>query len=100
MIGGMAGGKRRKFFRLLAFSFLGLLLALAVMPLWLPWVLKPVVKRFGASYSGYERDGYSRFRVSGVTFTNQHAHVHAERVGAFVPTVWLWRMMVSARSEP
>src|SRR5688572_22378471 len=99
-ISGMAPGKRRKTLRFLAFIFLGLLLLLIALPLWFPWVLKPAAKTFGAGYASYEREGYARFRLSGVTFTNEAAIVHAGNVAAFVPTAWLWRMVSSSKSEP
>jgi translocation and assembly module TamB len=99
-ISAMASGKRRKILRVLGFLFVALLIFLAAMPLWFPWVLKPVAKKLGAGYSAYEREGYTRFHLRSVTFTNDAAVIHAETMTALVPTAWLWRMVSSSKPGP
>jgi translocation and assembly module TamB len=94
----MAVGKRRskKFWALLSVvSFL--VLGIAALPLWFPWALRPIAKRFGATYDHYQRLGYTQFQLTGVSVTTGPAHVEAGRVKAFVPTVWLWKHLTGER---
>jgi len=69
------------------------------LPLWWPWVLAPVAHRQGAQYARYERVGYSRFALTGLTFTNETVRFKAERIEAPVPTVWLWRTLEPRRFQ-
>ena len=96
----MAGRKlRTKIFLALLSVVLVLVLVIAAMPLWFPWVLPPIAKRFGASYTGYRRVGYQQFELSGFTLTNGPTHVDASQARGFIPTVWLWKHFTGARDE-
>lgn len=70
------------------------------LPLWFPLFLKPVAGRFGANFNSYERRGYQRFQLHGMTYTNGVVQFHADKVEALVPNVWLWRILVSKSSSP
>lgn len=96
----MAFWKRRRIFWVLLIAALGVLVAVAAMPLWFTWILRPVAKRLGASYGRYEREGYQRFRLTDVAFTNRSGHFEAKQVEAFLPTIWLWRCLDGQKSEP
>ena len=97
----MAVRKRRsKIFRVLLSVVLLLVLVVAALPLWFPWALRPIAKRYGATYANYQRVGYQRFQLSGFALTNRATQVQADRVTAFVPTVWLWRHLVGMKNEP
>jgi translocation and assembly module TamB len=74
-------------------------LVIAALPLWFPWALRPVAKRFGATYAHYQRLGYSQFQLTDVSVTNGPAHVEAGKVKAFVPTVWFWKHLIGARGR-
>jgi hypothetical protein len=82
--------------RLLRFLF-GILLILVLLvvsvPLWFPWVLRPTAKRFGATFQGYERAGYSGFQVNGAVYTNRNVRVQAGRL-AVAP----WRRYAEAEN--
>src|ERR1700742_1036470 len=82
---------RAKILRVLLSVVLLLALAVAALPLWFPWVLRPIAKRFGATYAHYQRLGYNRFQISDFALTNGTTEVTASDVKAFVPTVWLWK---------
>lgn len=90
---------RTKIFLVLLSVVLLSVLALAALPLWFPWALGPVAKRFGASYADYRRVGYQRFELSNFGLTNGTTQVHAEQVRAFVPTAWLWRHFSGEKNE-
>ena len=70
------------------------------LPLWLPWVLEPLARSAGARYARYERQGYRRFSLHDLTFTNQTVRLHAQQVEGLVPTVWLWRCLTKNHAEP
>jgi translocation and assembly module TamB len=77
----------------------GLVVLWLALPLWFPWVLRPVARRSGAYYSGYERLGYGRFLLHDLTFTNRAVRFHADRVEAYIPSSWLWHLRASHRLE-
>ena len=76
-----------------------LVLAVAALPLWFPWALRPIAKRYGATYAHYQRIGYARFELTDFALTNGATRVTANDVKAFVPTVWLWRHFNGGRNE-
>jgi translocation and assembly module TamB len=90
---------RSKIFLVLLAVVLFLVLVIAALPLWFPWALRPVAKRYGATYAHYQRLGYSQFQLTGVSVTNGSAHVESGSVKAFVPTVWLWKHLTGARDR-
>lgn len=94
----MAVRKLKK--RIVGVSVVSLLaLLVAALPLWFPWALRPLAKRYGATYARYRRVGYQRFELSDLNFTNGTVHLQAAEVRAFVPTVWLWRHLTGGQSE-
>ena len=94
-------GKRgRKWLLILALTGGGTILFWAALPLWFPWVLRPVAQRFGAHYSRYERHGYGRFAIDRLKYSDHSATVEAEHLEALVPTVWLWRLAVTKKIGP
>jgi translocation and assembly module TamB len=96
----MAGQRFRKKLLWILVAIVSLLVLLvAALPLWFPLALRPIAKRLGASYSQYQRIGYQRFRLSGVTWTNRDAQVEAHEATAFVPSVWLWRHYTGNSNE-
>ena len=70
------------------------------LPLWFPWVLRPLASKYGVHYAHYERVGYRWFALDGLTFTNQAAKFRADRMEGLVPTVWLWRCVVAKAGKP
>jgi len=67
---------------------------LVALPLWLPWLMRPIAARNGARYAHYERVGYRRFAVEGVVFTNDAIRFRAERLEGLVPSV-RYRLILS-----
>src|SRR3569833_2966357 len=90
---------RSKIFLTLLSVVLLTVIGIVALPLWFPWALRPVAKRFGASYANYQRLGYQRFQISNVTLTNGPSEVQAAQVTGFVPTAWLWRHLTGERGE-
>lgn len=82
---------KRKTFIVLGAAALIAAALVASLPFWLSSILPRVARSRGADYSGYHREGYGRFALTGVTFTNDGVRFTAKRMEAVVPTVWLWR---------
>ena len=68
----------------------GLLLLAGSIPVWFPWVFKPVARQFGLSYARYERNGYSRFGLREPTFARGDVSVKAGLADVRAPWAWLW----------
>ena len=83
-------GPKRKLLRRLGLLLGLLLLLLLAVPLWFPWLFRPVAHRFGIDFATYERAGYGRFVLVDVSFAKKATRFRAAKIEAFVPTVWLW----------
>src|SRR5262245_34355596 len=87
------GKRQRRFLISLGIVAAAVIVLLLALPVWCPWLLRPLAKGQGVHYASYERAGYGRFTLHEVTFTNQTIHFHAEQIHALVPTVWLWHCL-------
>src|ERR1041385_6592094 len=97
----MARGKGKKRALLAVALILGVLfLSWFSLPLWFPWVLKPLARKQGATYSSYERNGYRRFVLHDLLNPNQTTQLRADRVESFAPGSWLARLTRRTNSEP
>ncbi|HET7624847.1 MAG TPA: hypothetical protein VFM25_06230, partial [Verrucomicrobiae bacterium] len=96
----MTTRRRRVIFRIVSALALGFAIALAALPLWFPWVARPLAKSLGITYTDYQRDGYARFHVSNLVLRAKSGVFNAKRAGAFVPTAWLWRMAFGTNAAP
>lgn len=94
------GNRGRKILIIAGCTAAGLLLLVLALPLWFPWVLRPVLSRAGASFSRYHRDDYSRFTLFSFDYRNATERVHANKVTVVVPTVWWWRLKVAPPAQP
>src|SRR4051812_35431380 len=85
---GMAAGKwRRIFFRGIAGILVGIAIIALLLPIWFPWLLRPVARSFGINIGGYRRVSYSRFQTSDVTFSNANVRFIAKSVEASIPSI-------------
>lgn len=79
---------------------LGLLLAgalaLALLPWWAGWALRPLARGQHVTFERYERVGYARFRLHGVRREDPGLVSTAARVELDTPLVWAWRTWRSA----
>ena len=92
------GKGRRKWFWAVGCLLVGVAVVWLSLPVWLPWALRPLAARVGARFSACERLGYSRFALDNLALTNQSVVIHARRIEAFVPSVWLWKLAASAHA--
>ena len=89
----------RKFRRAVVGLALGAALLMAALPLWFPWVLRPVAGSFQVQFDRYERLGYSQLVVHDVAYEKKRTQFAAERATLLQPTAWLWAMATGAK-EP
>src|SRR5215831_13232905 len=90
--------RQRKILLFLGSALAGCLLLLLALPVWFPWLLRPLSARQDASYSRYERIGAGRFAVYDFSVTNDGVRLRAQRLEAFLPTAWLWRAKMHSRT--
>src|SRR5215469_9871535 len=86
------GKRSRRILKVLGWSVAGLLGLVLSLPIWFPWVLRPIARGQHISYARYERIGYSHFVVSDVVLSNRTLRIRAERLEGLVPGAWFWRM--------
>jgi hypothetical protein len=80
---------------------LGLIALLAIaLPMWFPWVLRPILHRVGIDYERYERIGYNQFALITVHGQAGSTRFNAHRLQANLPATWLWRKWRGDLSAP
>src|SRR5438874_701722 len=92
-------GRKRKIMLALGIALAALVLMLAGLPLWLPWVSRPILGRYNVHYATYKRAGYSRFELTDVVYASKNIRVTSAHVEALLPTAWLWQRTIHSR-EP
>src|SRR5215831_541877 len=94
------GRRQRKLLLISILGLGGLILLLLSLPLWFPWVLRPIAGRFGASFERYERNSYSRFTLYQLSFTNRTVRLRVRRVDLLIPTAWFGRLAFGEVESP
>ena len=94
------GKRQRKLLLGSGLVILALILLWLALPVWFPWVLRPLAASQGAHYVSYTREGYSRFKLTGVTLTNRTARVSVGTIETLIPTTWLWKLLQGTNSGP
>lgn len=93
----------RRRIRKIAISFALLLLALltlaVAMPLWFPWMAKPVFRKQGIHYAHSQRLSYGRLALDQAQFANELIQFEAERIETLTPSVWMWRRYARSSTE-
>ncbi len=78
-------------FKALGFVVLGIVVVALTLPVWFPWVLRPVLAQFGVRFASYERLGYTRFALAGVRANFGNTRFNSDRITGLLPPRWLWR---------
>jgi translocation and assembly module TamB len=94
------GKRQRKFLLGSGLVILIVIVVWLALPVWFPWVLRPLAATQGAHYASYTREGYSHFRLTGVTLTNRTARVSVNTLEGLVPSMWLWKLVQGTNSAP
>jgi translocation and assembly module TamB len=93
------GKRQRRVLLGLGIILAGIVVLLFSLPLWFPWLTRPIAAKNGAHYARYERVGYRRFAVEGIGFTNDAVRFRAQRLEGLVPSVWYWRIFSSSAKQ-
>ncbi len=98
----MRSGKRKgkKIWITLGIVLLGLVILIAALPVWFPWVLHPVLRHLGGDYTSYERVGYGRFILRQPFYSNDSFRFEAKRLELYQPLTLAWRHFAGPSSEP
>ncbi|HWX21699.1 MAG TPA: translocation/assembly module TamB domain-containing protein [Candidatus Binatia bacterium] len=94
------GKRQRRILQGLGLALGCVLLLWFSLPLWFPWLLRPLARKAGVHYTQYARKGYARFDLSGLSFSNATVRFRAERIEALAPNVWLWRCLTTPQQQP
>ncbi len=87
--------RRRRLLLIPGGIFTLIIVLLVSLPLWFPWVLAPAARNAGVSFSNYRREGYGRFALDGLVFTNRSLRFSANRAEAPLPTAWLGSVLIA-----
>jgi translocation and assembly module TamB len=73
--------------------------AALALPVWFPWVFRPVLAHFGVGFDSYERLGYTRFALTNVRGQFGTAHFSGKRIVCSLPSRLLWQRYSSGSDE-
>lgn len=91
--------RQRKILIALGLVLAAFILLIATLPFWLPWVLQPALKKYGAHYSRYERASYDRFILHDLVFSSGAVTFKAKQTELFLPTTLLFRHWRNVTNE-
>jgi translocation and assembly module TamB len=77
--------RKRKLLRYVLYVVLGGVLLIVLLPVWLPWALRPVAKNFGFKFQEYHRDSYRRFTATELSYSNANVRFSVDKVSASIP---------------
>ena len=83
--------RKKRWFRILGFVCLGILVPTLALPLWLPWLLRPTLAHFGVAFDSYQRVGYTRFALANVRGQFGNARFNIKGIAGSLPPRWVWR---------
>lgn len=94
--------RKRAIWRWLSWSAgIGLILVglmVVSLPLWFPWVARPVVKALGFEFATYRATTLTTFEMRGVRGVIDGVEIEAARMEGWLPTRWVWYRIF--RSDP
>ncbi|HKQ38817.1 MAG TPA: translocation/assembly module TamB domain-containing protein [Verrucomicrobiae bacterium] len=76
----MRGKRAQRLLRVVLLVLVLLIIVTVSTPIWFPWLLRPVAKRFGVTFGSYERIGYAEFAVRDAVYSNRNVRVRAGRL--------------------
>src|SRR5688572_14732334 len=93
--------RKKRFFKTVGISLLAAAVIALALPVWFPWVLRPVLARYGVGFDSYARVGYTRFALNNVRGQLDNAQFTGKRIVCPLPPLWLWwRYHGSSDNEP
>jgi len=89
----MANAKRHKGFRRFLWVIAVVVVMFAALPVWFPWVLRPLLNHYGIRFINYERTSYFRFKVDDVTAQWGNTRLAIKQFECVLPTAWAWQKL-------
>ena len=86
-----ARSRKKRLSKILGLPCLFVVAVVLALPVWFPWLLRPVLARFGVGFDSYERVGYTRFALTNVRAQFGNVRFNSKRIVAFLPPRWLWQ---------
>src|SRR5947199_10486991 len=86
-----ARSRKKRLSKILGLPCLFVVAVVLALPVWFPWLLRPVLARFGVGFDSYERIGYTRFALTNVRGQFGNARFNSKRIMSSLPPGWLWR---------
>ena len=86
------GCRKKRWLKVFGLACLVITVVALALPVWFPWVLRPVLAHFGVRFDAYERVGYTQFALTNVRGDSLNARVRCGRIVGFLPPRWLWRL--------
>src|ERR1043165_5385278 len=83
--------RKKRWLKLTAVACLLIAVVVLALPVWFPWVFRPVLAHLGVRFDSYERVGFTRFALTNVRGEIQNTRFNSQRVVGFLPSRWLWR---------
>src|ERR1041385_9127156 len=83
--------RKKRLLKILAGACVVVAVLFLALPVWFPWVLRPVLAHFGIGYDSYARLGYTRFALTNVRGQLGNTRFTGKRVAGFLPPEWFWR---------
>src|SRR5438552_18755717 len=87
----VVASRTKRWFKAIGLGCLVIVVVALALPVWFPWILRPVLARFGVGFDAYERVGYARFALTDVRGQFGNARFNSKRVVCSLPPQWLWR---------
>src|SRR6266550_796570 len=91
--------RKKRLFKILGVACLVVAVIALTLPLWFPWVLRPVLAHLGVGFDSYDRIGYTRFALTNVRGQFGNARFYIKRIVGSLPPRWLWRRYSSGSVE-
>ena len=76
----MGTTKKRKLLYTLSCVVVAAILLTITFPIWLPWILRPMLGNFGIQFAQYDRDGFRKFVLRDVKYPASNFVFTAEQV--------------------
>jgi hypothetical protein len=92
--------RQRKLVLFLCLSLAGIILAALSLPVWFPWVLRPIAARYGVQYGTYVRKSYWQLSLQQLTFTNQDLKIEVSDLDSTLPIIWLSSSRYAKDDDP
>src|SRR5882762_5346960 len=91
--------RKKRLFKILGVACLVIVVVALALPLWFPWVLRPVLARFGVGFDSYDRVGYTSFALTNVRGQFENARFNGKRIDCSLPPGWLWSRYTSPSDD-